>query len=263
MNRTSIVIIHPNFDPVAVSIGPLAVHWYGVMYLLGFGAGVYLGRQRARSDNNDWRAGELTDLLFYIAIGVIVGGRLGYVLFYKFAFYAANPAAVVAIWDGGMAFHGGLIGVLVAVGLYARHTSRRFLAVGDFLAPLIAPGLGFGRLGNFINQELWGRVSDAPWAVLFHTMPDAPRHPSQLYEFALEGVALFVVVWVFSARPRAVGRVSGLFLVGYGIARFVVEFFREPDAHLGTVAFDWLTMGQLLSAPMILLGAFLLWRRVR
>lgn len=262
MNRTSIVIIHPNFDPVAVSIGPLAVHWYGVMYLLGFGAGVLLGRQRARAGHGgDWQPSELTDLLFYIAIGVIVGGRLGYVLFYQPAFYAANPAAVVAIWDGGMAFHGGLIGVLVAVGLYARHTGRRFLAVGDFLAPLIAPGLAFGRLGNFINQELWGRVSDAPWAVLFHTMPDAPRHPSQLYECALEGVALFAVVWVYSARPRAVGMVSGLFLLGYGLARFTVEFWREPDAHLGTVALDWLTMGQLLSAPMILLGAYLLLRR--
>jgi len=246
-----------------VSIGPLAVHWYGLMYLAGFAAGVYLGRRRAGAAGGDWRAGEISDLLFYIAVGVIAGGRLGYVLFYNPAFYAGNLAAVFAIWDGGMSFHGGLLGVLAAVWWYARHTGRRFLAVGDFLAPLIAPGLAFGRLGNFINQELWGRVSDAPWAVLFHTMPDAPRHPSQLYEFALEGVALFVIVWVYSARPRAVGRVSGLFLLTYGAARFGVEFFREPDAHLGAVALDWLTMGQLLSAPMILLGAYLLMRRAR
>ncbi|MDD9822648.1 MAG: prolipoprotein diacylglyceryl transferase [Gammaproteobacteria bacterium] len=269
------MIIHPNFDPVAVSIGPLSVHWYGLMYLAGFAIGVWLGRHRARAQssagggnggdrgaNANWQTGEITDLLFYIACGVIIGGRLGYVLFYNPAFYAGNLGAAFAIWDGGMSFHGGLLGVLAAVWWYARHTGRRFLAVGDFLAPLIAPGLGLGRLGNFINQELWGRASDAPWAVLFHTMPDAPRHPSQLYEFALEGVALFVIVWLYSARRRAVGRVSGMFLLGYGAARFGVEFFREPDAHLGTVAFDWLTMGQLLSAPMIGLGAYLLWRRV-
>jgi len=253
------LIIHPNFDPVAVSLGPLAIHWYGLMYLVGFAAGMWLGRYRAARCN--WEVAEISDLLFYIAIGVIAGGRLGYVLFYNPAFYAGNLLAVFAIWDGGMSFHGGLIGVLAAAWWYARSTGRRFLAVGDFLAPLIAPGLGFGRLGNFINQELWGRVSDAPWAVLFHTMPDAPRHPSQLYEFALEGVALFIIVWVYSAKPRAAGRVSGLFLSAYGAARFSVEFFREPDAHLGTLAFGWLTMGQLLSAPMIVLGVYLLMRR--
>jgi len=257
------LIIHPNFDPVAVSVGPLAIHWYGLMYLIGFAVGVWLGRYRAARPGCGWQVAEISDLLFYIAIGVIAGGRLGYVLFYNPLFYAGNWAAVFAIWDGGMSFHGGLLGVLAAVWLYARRTGRGFLAVGDFLAPLVAPGLGLGRLGNFINQELWGRVTDAPWAVLFHTMPDAPRHPSQLYELALEGVALFAIVWVYSARARPIGRVSGAFVLGYGALRIIAEFFREPDAHLGAVALGWVTMGQLLSVPMVLLGAFLLWRPAR
>ena len=231
------------------------------MYLAGFAVGVLLGRFRATKTGSGWNPDEIMDLVFYIAVGIIVGGRLGYVLFYNFPFYLANPLDVFAIWDGGMAFHGGLIGVLAAVWLYARKTDRSFLTVGDFLAPICIPGLGFGRLGNFINQELWGRATDVPWAMLFHTAPDTARHPSQLYEFTLEGLLLFIVVWVYSARPRSVGRVSGAFLLGYGSFRFIVEFFREPDAHLGPVMLDWITMGQLLSTPMILLGLYLLLRR--
>ena len=258
------MIIHPNFDPIAVSVGPLSVHWYGLMYLLGFAAGGWLGYWRAARSGGVWRADEMLDLVFYIAVGVIIGGRLGYVLFYNPAFYWHNPAKAFAIWDGGMAFHGGLLGVLAAVWLYANKTRRGFLAVGDFLAPLVIPGLGLGRLGNFINQELWGRPTDVPWAIVFPRAPDdAPRHPSQLYEFALEGVALFAVVWLYSAHPRAPGRVSGLFLLGYGGFRFFVEFFREPDAHLGAVALGWLTMGQALCVPMLALGLFLLLRRPR
>ena len=262
------MIVHPNFDPIAVSIGPLSVHWYGLMYLLGFAAGGLLGCYRAvkadsASTESGWKPDEIMDLVFYIAVGVIVGGRLGYVLFYNPWFYLGSPLEAFAIWDGGMSFHGGLLGVLAALWLYAAKTRRGFLTVGDFLAPLCIPGLGFGRLGNFINQELWGRATDVPWAMWFHTMPDAARHPSQLYEFALEGVVLFIIVWLYSARRRPPGRVSGVFLLGYGVSRFIVEFFREPDAHLGPVAFDWVTMGQLLSVPMILLGVYFLLRPAR
>ena len=245
---------------MAVSVGPLMIHWYGLMYLAGFAAAGLLGRVRAAQVGSGWRPDEVVDLVFYIAVGAIVGGRLGYVLFYNPLFYLGHPLDIFALWDGGMSFHGGLLGVPVAAWLYARKTSRGFFQVGDFLTPLGIPGLGFGRLGNFINQELWGRATDVPWAVLFQAIPDTPRHPSQLYEFALEGVLLFIIIWIYSSRPRAPGRVSGLFLLGYGIFRFIAEFFREPDAHLGTVALDWVTMGQLLSVPMILLGAYLLLR---
>lgn len=253
------MLVHPNFDPVALSFGPIAIHWYGLMYLLGFTLGVWLGRIRARQTNSGWQPEEVMDLLFYIALGVIIGGRLGYVLFYHPLHYLAHPLQAIALWDGGMSFHGGLIGVGVAIWLYARKTRRPFLAVGDFLAPLVAPGLGFGRLGNFINQELWGRATtaDAPWAMWFPAMPDAPRHPSQLYEAALEGVLLFLIVWLYSAKPRAHGKVCAVFLLGYGAFRFLVEFAREPDAHLGTLTFG-LSMGQLLCLPMLALGLYLL-----
>lgn len=257
------MIVHPDFDPIALSIGSLSIHWYGVMYLLGFIAAGVLGHRRAARPDSGWAPDEIMDLVFYIAVGAVVGGRLGYVLFYNLPFYLGNPLDVFAIWDGGMSFHGGLLGALAAAWLYARRTRRSFLAVGDFIAPLCIPGLAFGRLGNFINQELWGRVTDMPWGVLFPSAPGAARHPSQLYEFALEGVALFLIVWVYSARPRESGRVSGLFLLGYGAFRFFVEFFREPDAHLGAVALDWVTLGQVLSVPMIVLGLYLLGRRVR
>ena len=257
------MIIHPNFDPVAIALGPLAVHWYGLMYLFGFAAGGVLGWRRARDPRNDWRANEMVDLVTAIAVGAVVGGRLGYAVFYQPGFYLANPLAVLAVWDGGMAFHGGLLGAAAAAYWYARKTRRRFLAVGDFIAPLIAPGLGFGRIGNFINQELWGRVSHAPFAVWFPATPDFPRHASQLYEAALEGVVLFIIVWWYSAKPRARGRVCGVFLIGYGALRFIAEFFREPDAHLGLIALNFLTMGQILCAPMVVIGGYLLLRPAR
>ncbi|MEM7196091.1 MAG: prolipoprotein diacylglyceryl transferase [Pseudomonadota bacterium] len=254
------MIVHPNFDPIAISIGPLSVHWYGLMYLLGFAAGLLLGRYRANKSGSGWNPDEISDLVFFIAIGVIAGGRLGYVLFYNVPYYLQNPLQVFAIWDGGMSFHGGLIGVIVSMWLYGRKTQRGFLKVADFLAPLVPPGLFFGRIGNFINQELWGRMSDVPWAVLFPLAPEGARHPSQLYEAFLEGIVLFVILWVFSAKPRASGVVAGLFVVLYGVFRFIVEFFREPDAHLGAVAFEWMTMGQLLCIPMILIGLFVIIR---
>ncbi len=257
------MITHPGFDPIAVNIGPIAIHWYGLMYLAGFAAGVLLGRLRASRPGSGWNPEEITDLLFYIAMGVIIGGRLGYVVFYNLSFYLQNPAGVFAIWDGGMSFHGGLLGVIVAMWLYGKKTERSLFAVSDFMAPLVPTALFFGRIGNFINQELWGRPTDLPWGVFFHTMPDFPRHPSQLYEAGLEGVLLFILVWWFASSQRREGQVAGLFLLGYGFFRFLVEFVREPDAHLGPVALDWMSMGQVLSLPMMLLGAWMLLRRPR
>ena len=261
------MILHPNFDPVALRLGPLEIHWYGLMYLAGFAAAGILGRMRALSPpggKSVFSPNEISDLVFTLALGAVLGGRLGYVLFYNLPQYLANPLKIFAVWDGGMSFHGGLLGVLAGVWWVARRKECAFMEVGDFLAPLCAPGLGFGRLGNFINQELWGRPSEAPWAVLFSTMPDTPRHPSQLYQFALEGVVLFAAVWLYSrtshARAGAHGRVAGLFLLLYGVFRFFTEFFREPDAHLGVLALG-LSMGQWLSLPMIFAGGFFFLRR--
>lgn len=251
----------PDIDPVAIAIGPLAIRWYGLMYLLGFVGGALLGVYRARKPSSDWTPSLVWDLLYYIALGVVIGGRIGYTLFYQFEYYAGRPWEVLYVWTGGMSFHGGVIGVLVAMALFARRHGKSFLEVGDFAVPLMPPGLFFGRIGNFINQELWGRVTDVPWGVVFPAAGNLPRHPSQLYEAFLEGIVLFVVLWVFSSRPRKAGAVGGLFLVGYALSRFVVEFFREPDAHLGAVAFDWMTMGQLLSLPMFVFGLWLLLRR--
>lgn len=253
------MMMHPQFDPVAISLGPVAVRWYGLMYLIGFIAVLVLGRRRATHDV--WRGFEarsLDDILFYGVIGVIVGGRLGYALFYKLDHYLSHPLEIFAVWQGGMSFHGGFLGVLVAMGLLARRDQKPWFAVMDFLAPLVPPGLAAGRLGNFINAELWGRPTDGPWAMVFPSVDRLPRHPSQLYEFALEGVALFVLLWWFSKRPRPLGAVSALFLLGYGIARFAVEYSREPDSFLGLLALG-LTMGQWLSLPMIAAGAWLLW----
>jgi phosphatidylglycerol:prolipoprotein diacylglycerol transferase len=254
------MFVHPDFDPVAFSIGPLKVRWYGLMYLVGFTIAWVLGRYRAKRPDSGWQPTQVDDLVFYNALGVILGGRIGYVVFYGFSAFLHNPLMLFKVWEGGMSFHGGLLGVLIAMLLFTRKVNKGFFEVTDFLAPLIPPGLFFGRIGNFINGELWGRVSDLPWAMVFHT-PGAgplPRHPSQLYEAALEGVVLFIVLWLYSARPRPTQAVSGLFLVGYGVFRFVLEFVREPDVQLGYIAFDWLTMGQLLSLPMILFGVWLL-----
>ena len=249
---------YPRIDPVAIQLGPVAIHWYGIMYLVGFAAAWWLMRRRARGGESGWTTGQIDDLLFYGALGVILGGRLGYLLFYKPGAWLDDPLMVFRVWEGGMAFHGGLIGVAVAIALFARRHGKRAFDVFDFVAPVTPIGLGAGRIGNFINGELWGRTTDVPWAMVFPGAGPEPRHPSQLYEFALEGVVLFAVLWWFSARPRPRMAVSGLFLLLYGAFRFLVEFFRMPDAHLGTIALGWLTMGQLLSLPMIALGAVLL-----
>ena len=248
-------------DPVALSIGSLQLRWYGLMYLAGFGLGWMLGRWRASRPGSGWTGPDVDDLLTCVMIGIILGGRIGYVLFYDLPVYTHDPMEIVRIWNGGMSFHGGLLGVLGAFWYFARTRGRTFLEVSDFIAPLIPQGLFFGRLGNFINGELWGKVSDAPWAVVFPGAGPLPRHPSQLYEAALEGLLLFIMLWVFSLKPRKVGAISGLFALGYGVFRFAVEFVRMPDVQLGYLAFGWLTMGQLLCVPLILAGAWLLCRK--
>jgi phosphatidylglycerol:prolipoprotein diacylglycerol transferase len=252
------MLIHPQFDPVALHLGPLAIRWYGLMYLLAFGLFLLLGRQRIKTGpQSGWTVKELDDLLFYGVLGVVLGGRLGYVLFYQPAHFLAHPLEIFSVWQGGMAFHGGFLGVLVAMGLFARRTGKSWLAVTDFIAPLVPLGLGAGRVGNFINGELWGRPSDMPWAVVFPQIDSVARHPSQLYQFALEGLALFTLLWLFSRKPRPTGAVSGLFLIGYGAFRFLVEYTREPDSFLGLLALN-LSMGQWLSLPMIAAGIIML-----
>ncbi len=238
-------------DPVIFSIGPLAVRWYGLMYLVGFVAAFYLAKSRMKRIG--WNEDDIGDLLFWGFVGVVAGGRVGYVLFYQFSSFLADPLYLFKIWTGGMSFHGGLIGVLVALWLFARKKTVSFLTVGDFVAPIVPLGLAAGRIGNFINGELWGRVTDVPWAIVFPAAGPEPRHPSQLYQFALEGLALFVLIWLFSRQPRPTGAVGGLFLAGYGVFRFIVEFARQPDAHLGLNTLG-LSQGQMLSIPMILLG---------
>jgi phosphatidylglycerol:prolipoprotein diacylglycerol transferase len=248
----------PQINPVALDLGFIQVHWYGLMYLFGF-AGVWLlGRYRAT--RSGWTHTEVEDLLFYGAIGVIIGGRLGYALFYDLAANLANPLNILKLWQGGMSFHGGLIGVLVAFWYFANKTNRHFFSVSDFIAPFVPIGLLFGRVGNFINGELWGKVSDVSWAMVFPTGGPLPRHPSQLYEAVLEGLVLFIILWLYSGKPKPLGAVSGLFLLGYGSFRFLVEFVRVPDAQYGYLAFNWLTMGQVLTWPMCLLGVFFIWR---
>jgi phosphatidylglycerol:prolipoprotein diacylglycerol transferase len=255
------VLVHPNFDPIAFSVGPLAVRWYGLMYLAGFFLGWWLGRRRIAQGLAPISPVQLDDLLFYTVLGIILGGRLGYVLFYKPAYYASHPLEILALWQGGMSFHGGFLGVLVAAALFTRRHGVDWWRLMDYLAPLVPLGIAAGRLGNFINGELWGRPTDLPWGMVFRGAGGVARHPSQLYEFALEGVALFALLWWFSSRPRPRAQVSALFLLGYGVFRFAAEFAREPDEFLGLLALG-LSMGQWLSAPMILAGAALFaWSR--
>jgi phosphatidylglycerol:prolipoprotein diacylglycerol transferase len=253
------MIAYPNIDPIALSMGPLKIHWYGLMYLLGFLLAWLLAHWRAKHYNLDWSSDQISDLIFYGALGVIIGGRIGYLFFYNFSELIHQPWVLFKIWEGGMSFHGGLIGVMIALWFFGRKYQKGFWEITDFTAPLVPLGLAAGRLGNFINGELWGRETDMPWGMIFPNAGPFPRHPSQLYEFGLEGIVLFIVLWCYASKPRPLGRVSALFLIGYGLCRFIVEGFRQPDQQLGYIAFDWLTMGQLLSIPMILLGISLWW----
>ncbi|KAF1011270.1 MAG: prolipoprotein diacylglyceryl transferase [Burkholderia sp.] len=283
------MIIHPNFDPVATHLGPLAVRWYGLMYLVGFIAAIVVGRVRLKLPHviaQGWTAKDIDDIMFYGVLGVVLGGRLGYVLFYKAGYYFAHPLEIFRVWEGGMSFHGGFLSVLAAMVLFAWQRKRTWLQVTDFIAPMVPTGLAAGRFGNFINGELWGRVTnpDARWAMLFPgaSRDDAiwlrhhpniaaqwnlneifmqyhmlPRHPSQLYEMALEGITLFLLLFFFSRKARPTGAASALFLIGYGLARFTVEFARAPDDFLGLLALG-LSIGQWLSLPMIVAGVLML-----
>lgn len=252
------MLTYPVIDPVAVALGPVKVHWYGLMYLLGFAAAWWLALRRSQQPWAPVRRAQVDDLIVYAALGVVIGGRLGSGLFYNFDIWRADPLWIFRIWEGGMAFHGGLLGVLVALWLYARKLHQPFLAVADFIAPMVPIGLGLGRIGNFIGQELWGRPTDLPWAMVFPRDPEQlARHPSQLYQALLEGLVLFALLFWFSRRQRPTGAVGGLFLTLYGLFRFLVEFVREPDRNIGFDLFDWLTRGQLLSLPMILAGLLL------
>ena len=249
------MFVYPNFNPIALSLGPLHVRWYGLMYLVGFLGAWWLARRRAAAPGSTWKPVDVDDLIFYCAVGVILGGRLGWCLFYGIEQVIANPIMIFRIWDGGMSFHGGLAGVLVALAMFANRRGRALVDVFDFTAPLPAIGFGAGRIGNFINGELWGKPTDVPWAVI---VDGVPRHASQLYEALLEGLVLFLVIWWFTSKPRPRWAPSGLFLVCYGVFRFGVEFVRVPDENRGYLLLGWVTMGQLLSLPMIVAGLWML-----
>lgn len=253
---------YPNISPVAVQIGPISVYWYGLMYVLGFVCFVLLGQWRIHNHkHSNWTGQDVTDLLVYITIGVVVGGRIGYMLFYNLEKFVGDPVYLIRVWEGGMSFHGGMIGVVIAAYLFGKKSKRRFLEISDFVAPLTPIGLGLGRIGNFINAELPGRITNSPLGLYFpgeHVL----RHPSSVYQAITEGLILFVLVWMFARKSRQIGHVSGLFLLGYGSIRFLTEFFREPDAHIG---FLWvgLSTGQMLSVPMILLGIYLFTKKIK
>ena len=258
------MLVHPQFDPVALSLGPVQIHWYGLTYLAAFGLFLFLAGRRVQLPHfasAGWTKRDVEDMLFYGVLGVVVGGRVGYALFYKPGQYLTNPLEIFMVWKGGMAFHGGLLGVIAAMALFARQRGRSFLQVMDVVAPCVPTGLAAGRIGNFINGELWGRAADAslPWAMVFPQSGSLmPRHPSQVYQFLLEGLLLFVLLWLYSKRERATGQVAAAFVFGYGVLRFVAEYFREPDSFLGILALG-MSMGQWLCVPMIVLGGALWW----
>jgi phosphatidylglycerol:prolipoprotein diacylglycerol transferase len=253
--------IHHNFDPIAMQLGPLTIRWYGLMYLVGIIIAWFLGNYRLKYNTNphlNINKDQFSDLIIYIVFGLLVGGRLGYMMFYQTQVLLSAPSEVLMLWHGGMSFHGGLIGAILAILLYCYKTKQNFFVLADFMAPLAPPAFFFGRLGNFINGELWGKPTDMPWGVIFPSAGDLPRHPSQLYEGMLEGIVLFIILWQFTKKPRPMLATSGVFFLCYGAFRTFIEFYRIPDKHIGYLAFDWLTMGQLLSLPMIMLGLVLL-----
>ncbi len=261
------MLIHPNIDPVALQLGPVAVHWYGLTYLAAFGLFMWLGSLRLKHPPfvnlmgvQAWSRKDVEDILFLGVLGVVLGGRVGYCLFYKPAYYLAHPLEVFAVWQGGMSFHGGMLGVVVSMVWFAHSRRRPFWQVADFVAPCVPTGLAAGRVGNFINGELPGRLADPslPWGMVFRGAGDLPRHPSQVYQFLLEGLLLFVFLWLYGRRQRATGQVAAAFLAGYGVLRFAAEFFREPDAHLGLLSLG-MSMGQWLCVPMVLAGGFFWW----
>ncbi|MFT5572224.1 MAG: phosphatidylglycerol:prolipoprotein diacylglycerol transferase [Cryomorphaceae bacterium] len=258
------MLVHPNFDPIALSVGPLDIHWYGLMYVCGFLSCYFLWNYRIKNYpglvNSKWNSDLVSDLIFYGALGAVAGGRLGYVLFYKPAEYIADPVSILFLQQGGMSFHGGLLGVIAALYLFSRKTKMGFLQIAEFVAPVAPIGLFFGRMGNFVNQELWGKITTVPWGMVFTNGGDLPRHPSMLYEAFLEGLLLLVVLWLLARKARPLGFLSGVFLIGYAASRFSVEFVRVPDQHLQYLLFDWVTMGQILSLPMLLLGVYLVIR---
>ena len=269
----------PNFDPIAFSIGSVSLHWYGAMYLFGVLGALYLAKRRANKPNSNWTSQQVENLLFWGFLGLFIGGRVGYVLFYNFDAFIDDPSILFRVWEGGMSFHGGLIGAICVIAIFAKKTKKTFMQVSDFVAPLVPIGLMFGRFGNFINGELWGRVTNSSIGMLFPTSTYAdfmfvqshpewfslyrqlngilPRHPSQLYEMVFEGIVLFIILNLFIRKPRPTGAVSGLFLVCYGIFRFIIEFFRQPDEQLG-LFLNFISMGQILCLPMIIGGVLML-----
>ncbi|MFI3137682.1 MAG: prolipoprotein diacylglyceryl transferase [Methylococcaceae bacterium] len=253
------MLTYPQIDPIALALGPLKIHWYGLMYLIGFAGTLIIGKRKAARSPSPITPLAVEDLVYYGALGVVLGGRIGYVVFYHFGQFLDDPLMLFKIWQGGMSFHGGMLGVFVAMWIFAKKQHCTMFELTDFIAPMAPIGLLAGRIGNFINSELWGRVTDVPWAMVFPNGGSLPRHPSQLYEAFLEGLVLLVIMWLYTRKPRPVMSATGLALLLYGIFRFAVEFFRMPDAHLGYLALDWVTMGQILSMPMIVIGGALMY----
>ncbi|MDR1057495.1 MAG: prolipoprotein diacylglyceryl transferase [Coxiellaceae bacterium] len=245
---------HPQIDPIAIHLGPVKIYWYGITYLVGFALAWILARLRAKKYYPSWNSDIISNLIFYCVVGGIIGGRLGYVLIYNVDLFFHDPLFIFQIWLGGMSFHGGIIGVITSLFFFTHKIKIPFLAILDFVAPLAPLGIALGRIGNFINSELWGRITIVPWGIIFPNGGPLPRHPSQLYESFAEGILLFIIIWFYTTKPKSQGMAAGLFLFGYGISRFICEFFREPDVQIGFVALNWLTMGQLLSLPVIIVG---------